>query len=93
MSKVEASKLFIVGIDGYSLSPSIKTYVANNSLGGLILFKRNIDNIHSFNDRNEMLFSPIGIPMTDGPFEQNQDATSVVSYCKQQQLNSNLDIL
>lgn len=45
MSKVSASELFIFGFDGYGLSPALKKYIANTPVGGVILFKRNIESL------------------------------------------------
>lgn len=41
----KASEFFITGITGPSLSSNEQTFLKNNSLGGIILFKRNIESM------------------------------------------------
>ena len=45
MNKVLASELFIFGFDGLSLNHDLKKYLATTPVGGLILFKRNIESL------------------------------------------------
>lgn len=45
MNKVLASELVIFGFDGLSLDSSLRRFLANTPLGGLILFKRNIESL------------------------------------------------
>lgn len=52
MSKVLASELFIFGFDGHTLSPVLEKYIANNPVGGIILFKRNIESLEQLVNLN-----------------------------------------
>jgi len=45
MSKVSASELFIFGFDGHTLGHELREYLAKTSVGGVILFKRNIESL------------------------------------------------
>lgn len=40
-----ASELFVVGFDGLSLPKKVSTFISEQNLGGLILFKRNIESL------------------------------------------------
>ncbi len=53
----EASELFILGFDGLSLSNKIERFLTEHSLGGLILFKRNIESLPQLIELNASIIN------------------------------------
>jgi beta-N-acetylhexosaminidase len=56
MTKLPLGQLFIVGFDGTELSPTTRRLLVDDAIGGVILFKRNIESMEQIIALNRALF-------------------------------------
>lgn len=57
MGNIKASEFFITGIRGYSLTSEEERFIKDNPLGGVILFKRNIESLEQVIELNSSIIN------------------------------------
>ncbi len=57
MTQNIATELFIAGFDGTHISPALNSFLARNRLGGVILFKRNLESLEQIIELNAQLIN------------------------------------